>query len=52
MEIIAAGWVQNKFRPGATELIDQRELKRIQVRTGAPGRSTRTIEYLVRGTGA
>lgn len=51
MEIIAAGWVPNKFRPGATELIDQAELERIQVRTGAPGRSTRTLEYLVRGTG-
>jgi hypothetical protein len=52
MEIIAAGWVPDKFRPGATELIDQRELKRIQVRTGMAGRSTRTIEYLVRGTGS
>jgi hypothetical protein len=52
MEIIAAGWVPDKFRPGATDLIDQRELTRIQVRTGAPGRTTRTIEYLVRGTGA
>jgi hypothetical protein len=52
IEVIAAGWVPDKFRPGATDLIDQRELTRIQVRTGAPGRTTRTIEYLVRGTGA
>jgi hypothetical protein len=51
MEVLAAGWVASRHRPGATELIDQRELKRIQVRTGMPGRSTRTIEYLVRGTG-
>jgi hypothetical protein len=52
VEIIAAGWVASKFRPGATDLIDQAELERIILRTGMPGRSTRTIEYLVRGTGA
>jgi len=51
LEIISAGWVASKFRPGATELIDQRDLKRILVRSGHPGRTTRTVEYLVRGTG-
>jgi hypothetical protein len=51
IEIISAGWVGNKFRPGATELIDQSDLGRIMVRTGHPGRTTRTLEYLVRGTG-
>lgn len=51
IEILSAGWVANKFRPGATELIDQKDAKRILVRTGHPGRTTRTIEYLVRGTG-
>jgi hypothetical protein len=45
------GWVASKFRPGATELIDQRDLTRIMVRSGHPGRTTRTVEYLVRGTG-
>ena len=36
---------------GATDLIDQADLTRIMLRTGQPGRTTRTIEYLVRGTG-
>ena len=51
IEVLSAGWVQNKFRPGATDLIDQAQPARILVRTGHPGRTTRTIEYLVRGTG-
>ncbi len=51
IEVLSAGWVQNRFRPGATELIDQKQLNRILIRTGHPGRTTRTIEYLVRGTG-
>jgi hypothetical protein len=51
VEVIAAGWVENKHRPGPTEFIDQRELNRILVRSGHPGRTTRTIEYLVRGSG-
>ena len=33
-------------------MIDQKELKRILVRSGHPGRATRTIEYLVRGAGS
>ena len=51
VEVISAGWVQNKFRPGATNLIEQNDLGRIMVRTGHPGRATRTIEYLLRGSG-
>jgi hypothetical protein len=51
IEIISAGWVGNKFRPGATDLIDQHDLERIMVRNGHPGRATRTLEYIVRGTG-
>ncbi len=51
VEVIAAGWVADKNRPGPTQLIDQAELDRILVRSGHPGRTTRTIEYLVRGTG-
>ena len=51
-QIIAAGWVPDKFRPGPTELIDQKDLKRILIRSGHPGRTTKTIEYLVRGSGA
>ena len=51
LEVLAAGWVASKLRPGATDLIDQADLTRIMLRTGQPGRTTRTIEYLVRGTG-
>jgi len=51
VEIVAAGWVRDRNRPGQTDLIDQKELDRILVRSGHPGRTTRTIEYLVRGTG-
>jgi hypothetical protein len=52
VEVIAAGWVPNKHRPGPTERIDQEELDRIIIRSGHPGRTTRTIEYLVRGSGS
>ena len=51
VEIVAAGWVPDRNRPGQTDLVDQKELDRILVRSGHPGRTTRTIEYLVRGTG-
>jgi hypothetical protein len=51
IEVLAAGWVASKFRRGATDLIDQADLTRIMLRTGQPGRTTRTIEYLVRGAG-
>jgi hypothetical protein len=52
VEVISAGWVANKFRPGATSLIDQHDLKRIMLRNGQPGRTTRTIEYILRGSGS
>ena len=34
-----------------TSLIDQHDLKRIIIRNGHPGRKTRTIQYLVKGSG-
>jgi hypothetical protein len=52
LEVLSAGWVASKFRPGATDLIDQKDPKRILIRTGTGGRATRTVEYLVRGTGS
>ncbi len=52
VQIVAAGWVPNKHRPGPTQIIDQEELDRIIIRSGAPGRTTKTIEYLVRGSGS
>jgi hypothetical protein len=51
VEVIAAGWVPDKHRPGPTDMIDQKDLKRILVRSGHPGRTTRSVEYLVRGSG-
>jgi hypothetical protein len=51
IEVLSAGWVRDRFRPGATQLIDQKQLSRILVRNGHPGRTTRVIEYIVKGTG-
>jgi hypothetical protein len=51
VEVIAAGWVTNLYRDAPLARIEQEELDRILVRSGAPGRTTRTIEYLVRGSG-
>ncbi|MGW8266941.1 MAG: M14 family metallopeptidase [Longimicrobiales bacterium] len=51
VEIVAAGWVADRNRPGPTQMIDQHDLKRILIRSGHPGRTTKTIEYLVRGSG-
>jgi hypothetical protein len=50
-EVVSVGWVKDRFRPGATLLIDQKDLKRILVRNGHPGRTTRVIEYILRGSG-
>jgi hypothetical protein len=47
--IVAAGWVRDPLRGGASDLIAQQDLSRILVRNGQPGRTTRMIEYLVRG---
>jgi hypothetical protein len=52
VEIVAAGWVPDRNRPGPTQMIDQHDLKRILIRSGHPGRTTKTIEYLVRGSGS
>jgi hypothetical protein len=49
--VVSAGWVRDKHRPGATDLVDQHDLSRIMIRNGHPGHTTRTIEYLVRGSG-
>ena len=51
VDVISAGWVENRHRPGATDLIDQHDLKRIMIRNGHPGHTVRTIEYLLRGSG-
>jgi hypothetical protein len=51
VEVITAGWVENKFRPGPTDRIDQHDLTRIMIRNGHPGHTTRTVEYVVKGSG-
>ena len=55
VEVISASWIDNKevskYRPGVTNIIDQNDLKRIMIRNGQPGQTTRTMQYLVRGTG-
>ncbi len=51
VDVISAGWVTDRYRNASTDLIDQHDLNRIQIRSGHPGHTTRTIEYLVRGSG-
>ncbi len=51
VEVISAGVVQNKFIPGPSEMIDQKDLTRIMFRNGTPGNTTRVVEYLLRGSG-
>lgn len=55
VDVISASWIDNKeiqkIRQEKTDPIDQKELKRILVRNGHPGKTTRTLQYLVRGKG-
>jgi hypothetical protein len=51
VEIISASWVTDKWRPAVAQSIDQKDLKRIMLRNGLAGKATKTIQYLVKGTG-
>ncbi len=55
IEVVSASWIDNKevqrYRHTVTNLIDQKNLKRILIRSGHPGKTTRTIQYLVKGSG-
>ncbi|OGD18342.1 MAG: hypothetical protein A2W03_05600 [Candidatus Aminicenantes bacterium RBG_16_63_16] len=55
VQVISAGWVDNKevyrVKPSVLQLIGQKDLKRIIVRSGHPGKTTRTIMYLLKGSG-
>jgi hypothetical protein len=55
VEVISASWVANKeiykVKPDLTQLIDQKDLKRIIIRNGHPGKTTKTIMYIVKGSG-
>lgn len=50
-EILSASWVADKWRPAVAQSIDQHDLKRILLRNGLGGRATKTIQYLVKGSG-
>ncbi|GAG02764.1 unnamed protein product, partial [marine sediment metagenome] len=54
-EVISASWINNKViqehRPSITSIIDQKNLKRLMIRNGHPGETTRTLQYLVKGSG-
>jgi hypothetical protein len=52
VEVLSASWVPSKWRPSVAPMIDQKDLKRIMIRNGHPGRTTRTVQYLVRGAGS
>lgn len=52
VEILSASWVTNRWQPSVAQSIDQKDLKRIVVRNGLGGRTTKTIQYLVKGTGS
>ena len=55
VEVISASFIDNKeiykVKPAPTQLINQKNLKRILVRNGFPGKTTRTLMVLVKGSG-
>jgi len=51
IEVLSASWVPNKWRPSVAQIIDQKDLNRIMVRSGIPGHTTKTVQYLVKGSG-
>jgi hypothetical protein len=55
VEVVAASFVDNKTvykaNPSVTPLVDQKDLKRIVVRNGLPGKTTRTAILIVKGAG-
>ncbi len=52
VEVLSASWVPSKWRPAVAPMIDQQDLTRIMLRNGQPGRSTRTVQYLLKGAGS
>ncbi len=55
VEVLAAGWIDNrevqKVKPAVVARIDQKNLKRILVRSGFSGKTTRTVQYFLKGSG-
>jgi len=52
VEVLSASWVPSKWRPAVAPMIDQKDLTRIMLRNGQPGRTTRTVQYLLKGAGS
>ena len=42
IEVLSASWVADKWRPAVAQAISQNDLKRIMLRNGLPGKTTRT----------
>jgi len=55
IEIISASWINNKetfdYLKPVPALINQHNLDRIIIRNGHPGKTKRTIQYIVKGSG-
>lgn len=55
VDVISVSLIPNKktqdYLKPVTKLIDQHDLKRIIIRNGHPGKTTRTFQYLVKGSG-
>ncbi len=51
IEVLSASWVPSKWRASVAQMIDQKDLTRIQIRNGHPAHTTRTLQYLVKGSG-
>lgn len=51
LEVLSASWVPSKWRASVAQMIDQKDLKRIMIRNGHPAHTTRTLQYLVKGSG-
>ncbi len=56
LEVISASFIADKetykVNPSVTQPVDQQDLKRLVIRNGHPGKATRTVMYLVKGSGS
>lgn len=55
VDIVSASWINNKqtqkYQKDITSLISQKELDRLMIRNGHPGKTTRTLQYIITGKG-
>ncbi len=55
VEVVGVSFLDNKevfkARPSTATLVDQKDLKRLLIRNGHPGKTTRTVMYLMKGAG-